>query len=86
MTPCWNAFWDYRASSPAFAILACLIAAVGLYGTLARSVSDRRREIGLRLALGARPSDVFRLVFGQGGCLLLAGIAARVDPMVVLRE
>jgi ABC-type antimicrobial peptide transport system permease subunit len=42
------------------------LAALGLYGVLAFSVARRTREIGIRLAVGARPSDVFRLILGQG--------------------
>jgi putative ABC transport system permease protein len=65
----------YRATlASAFALFAGLIAGVGLYGTLARSVSDRRREIGIRMALGARPSAVLRLIAGQGGRLVVAGM------------
>jgi len=53
-------------------LLALVIAAVGLYGVMAYWVGQRTRELGVRVAVGARPADVFRLVMGQG--LALAGI------------
>src|SRR5215469_3392103 len=57
-----------------FAALALGLAAVGTYGVLAFGVSRRTREIGLRLALGAHPRDVLRLVVRQGMQLVVAGI------------
>ena len=58
-----------------FAALALGLAAVGIYGVLAFSVSRRTPEIGLRLALGAHPGDVLRLIVGQGMKLVFTGIA-----------
>ena len=57
-----------------FAIAAVLIAAAGLYGLLSYSVTQRTREIGVRLALGAQREDVLRMVLRQASRLLIAGL------------
>jgi putative ABC transport system permease protein len=59
-----------------FGGLALLLAAVGLYGIVAHAVRARQAEIGLRMALGAAPSSIVRLVFQRVGVLIAAGLAA----------
>jgi predicted permease len=58
-----------------FALLALLLATIGLYGTMAYSVTRKTHEIGIRLALGAKPRDILRMVLGRGLELTLVGVA-----------
>ena len=62
----------------AFGVVAVSLAAIGLYGVLAFIVAQRRREIGLRMALGARARDVITDVLGQGLRLALIGVGAGI--------
>jgi putative ABC transport system permease protein len=57
----------------AFAVIALALAATGLYGVMSYAVSQRVQEIGIRLALGAVPGDISRLVGGQSAVLVLSG-------------
>ena len=57
-----------------FAVLALGLAALGLYGILAHAVALRRREIGIRMALGAQRKDVLRLILRNGMTLTLVGV------------
>jgi putative ABC transport system permease protein len=59
----------------AFAVVAAVLAMVGLHGVMSHSVRQRRREIGVRLAVGARPRDIGGLVLGEGLVLAAAGVA-----------
>jgi len=71
--------WAWRRSSMtllgAFAAAACLLAFVGVYGVMAFGVSERSREIGVRVALGAKPSDVARTILAQAAWLTGTGTA-----------
>jgi len=81
-----NVFIDRFISvlSAAFAALATLLAAVGLYGVLAYTVSQRTREIGLRMALGAAPGRVRQMVLRQVGVMTAIGGAAGLAAAVAL--
>ena len=68
----------------AFAGLALVLSALGIYGVLSYSVARRRREIGVRVALGAHPASVVRLVIGDGGRLAVIGIAAGIAAALML--
>jgi putative ABC transport system permease protein len=68
------------AVAGSFGVVGILLAAIGLYGVTAYAVSRRTREIGIRIAVGATPTDVMRMILGHG--LMLAGIGVALGVIV----
>jgi predicted permease len=67
-----------------FALLALALAAIGIYGVMSYAIARRTREIGIRIALGAQPRDVRRLVIGEGMRPVVAGVALGVAGALAL--
>ena len=72
------------ALSALFGLLALSLAAVGIYGVLSCVVTERTREMGIRLSLGARPRDLLKLVVGQGMIMTLIGLVIGVGASFAL--
>ena len=68
----WSGF--SRSCLTLFGLLAQQLAAIGLFGVMAYAVSQRTREIGIRMALGADRSDVLKMILRQGMTLALIGV------------
>jgi ABC-type antimicrobial peptide transport system permease subunit len=75
----------YAVLVACFALLAVILAVIGIYGLIAYVVTERTHEIGIRLALGASRADVFRAMFGEGARLTFTGLALGVVSAVGLR-
>jgi predicted permease len=67
-----------------FGLLALVLACIGIYGVMAYSVSQRTNEIGIRMALGAQPSRVLRMVLGEASWMSVLGVAAGVAGALAL--
>jgi putative ABC transport system permease protein len=69
-----------------FAVIALVLAAVGIYGSVLYSVEKRMHEVGIRMALGAQSSDILRTVLSQGLVMILAGITAGIAGVLVISK
>jgi putative ABC transport system permease protein len=72
------------SKSPAFGLLALLLATVGLYGVVAYTTKQRTHEIGIRIALGAKKPVIFRQVLAQGLRLTIAGVLVGLVASLLL--
>ena len=74
----------FASLTAAFGVLAVILACIGIYGIMAWTVSRRTQEIGIRMALGARPGQVQRIVLGEAGWMASAGILAGIGAALAL--
>jgi ABC-type antimicrobial peptide transport system permease subunit len=68
----------------AFGALACVLAAVGLYGAIFYSVSERKKELGIRAALGATPRDLWKMILRQASIVTATGVTLGIVGGVVV--
>jgi putative ABC transport system permease protein len=76
----------YMTLLTAFAVVAIVLASIGIYGVIAYLVGQRAREIGIRIALGASPSRVVRMVVSEGVAMVGVGIAIGVVGAIALTQ
>ena len=76
----------YMMLLTAFAIVAILLASIGIYGVIAYLVGQRAREIGIRIALGASPSNVVRMVVNEGVVMVAIGIGIGIVGAIALTQ
>src|SRR4030095_3582100 len=67
-----------------FGSLALVLAAVGIYGVMSHSVTQRKRELGVRMALGAESRDILQLIVGRGLILTISGVAIGLTAAFIL--
>jgi ABC-type antimicrobial peptide transport system permease subunit len=73
----------YAATVGGFSLIAVMLAAFGIFGAVTSAVADRRRELGVRLALGASPMDVLRRAANYGAAPTLIGLAVGIPLSIV---